>query len=95
MKWRTTVVLISIALGFIGTPSLPVLSESGTMMAIGSLDVCHPAEPSLFSDDDMPCTNEGMFQQFSLAPTGDVEIVPSLLPQASFFFPDEHPPEIA
>lgn len=58
MKWKSVLILLSIALSIVLPPSFPLLSDHGATAAIGTLDVCHSAMPALSSNGDMPCVNE-------------------------------------
>lgn len=58
MKWIAVSLILIIAVGIVVPPSLTlVIADRGTE-AIGLLDVCHKATPSLSSNGNMPCLSE-------------------------------------
>ncbi len=58
MRWKACMILLAIGLSMIVPPSLPWLANSGQESAIGVLDVCHSATPSLSINGDMSCISE-------------------------------------
>ncbi len=93
MKWQAVIILAAIVLGIFVPPSLPLLTDHGTLAAIGTLDVCHAATPALSSNGGMPCVGElpCHFVPFAITEvmqTATLSCKPPFMP-----FQDEHPPK--
>lgn len=93
MKRQAIIVLLAIALGIIGPPSLPMMLAQGGQMSIGVLDVCHPATPALSSNGDMPCVNGCTCRLFPLEPIRVDGIVNTFCKPVFIAFQDELPPK--
>jgi hypothetical protein len=94
MKWSALIVLFAIALSIVLPPSLPFLSDHGTMAAIGTLDVCHSATPALSSNGDMPCVNECPCRHLPLVASNNAEIFTPPFKPLLIAFQDERPPKV-
>jgi hypothetical protein len=93
MKWKSFIVLLSIALSLVVPTSLPFLSDYGAMAAIGTLDVCHSAVPALSSNGDMPCVNVLASNLLPLTLLETLQIAIQPCKPRILAFQDERPPK--
>ncbi len=93
MKWRAVIVLLAIAVGAILPPALPLLSDHGAQVSIGTLDVCHSSVPALASNGETPCVGECPFHaappmMIEVRQTAEQSLNPCFTP-----FQEDRPPK--
>lgn len=93
MKWQAVVILFAIAVSIAVPPALSLTVDQDKQVAIGVLDVCHSAAPSLFSNGDMPGVSECFCRPVyrTRIKTGERAIF--LFTPLLFAFQDERPPK--
>jgi hypothetical protein len=94
MKWKAVLILLSITLGIIAPPSLPLMIDHGVKAEIGTLDVCRSATPALSSNGDMPCMNECPCRHLPLAESKNAGIITPPFKPLLIAFQDERPPKV-
>jgi hypothetical protein len=92
MKWKTVIVLLSITLSIVASPSVNLMARHEAQ--IGTLDVCHSATPSLSSHVDMPWIKQWACLHLSLAAGQSDDLSSHLFKWPLIVFQDEHPPEV-
>lgn len=93
MKQQAIIILCAIALSLLLPPSVPFMSDHGTLASIGVLDVCNSAKPALASQGDMPCMHECACCPLPLAQGALADITNPSFPPSFIASLDERPPQ--
>jgi hypothetical protein len=91
MRFQATIILLSLLLGIVVSPSLPF--STGGEPEIGMLDICHDAVPALSSNGDMPCINECSSCPLPFAHYAALETVSPSVKPLLIASQDERPPK--
>ncbi|HUJ19326.1 MAG TPA: hypothetical protein VL197_15180, partial [Nitrospirota bacterium] len=93
MRWQAVIVLLTIVIGIVVPPALPLMTAGhGGKATIGAVDVCHGAAPALSAQVDMSCLNESPcnFRPWSQSKTDRTVSIP--VRPLFIAFQDERPP---
>jgi hypothetical protein len=93
MRWQAVIVLLTIVIGIVVPPALPLMTGGhGGQATIGALDVCHGNAPALSAQGDMSCLNESPcnFRPWSQSKTDRTVSIP-VRPLFIAFQDERHP----
>ncbi|HUK99952.1 MAG TPA: hypothetical protein VLX29_03775 [Nitrospirota bacterium] len=93
MRILAVLILLAIALSIIIPPTFPFMNADRWRAEIGTLDVCHSAQPALSGNGDMPCKNEYACALLPLEQSAIGEIFNTPFKLTLFVFQEEHPPK--